>query len=156
MTITVTALGPNTSQISLADELNSTAFVTAIDAAIVAGGWIQHDVSNPLYRVYKALNLDGISYKFASVAFDVYRQRFWLSSWESWDNTTHEGLNEVYTVNGGYWQPYSFNNCDVIVFASLRWLGFQTYIRNVAAHHPVFVQETTRDHVQDTAAGGVP
>lgn len=156
MTIITTRLGPNTNQITIASELNSDAFVVALDAAIVAGGWVQHDVSNPLYRVYKAINLDGVSYKYASVSIDVYRQRFWLSCWESWNAATHVGTNEAFTVHGGYWQPYTFNNCEVVVFASLRWLGFQTYIRNVPAPHPVFVQETTRDHVQDTAAGGVP
>lgn len=156
MTVTTTRLGPNTNQISIAGELDSAAFLVALDAAIVAGGWIQHDIANPLYRVYKAINLDGITYKYASVSIDVYRQRFWLSCWESWNASTHVGTNESFTTLGGYWQPYTFSNCEVVVFASPRWLGFQTYIRNVPALHPVFVQETTRDHTQDTAAGGVP
>lgn len=156
MTVTSTSLGPNTIQINLQGEISSAAFLVALDAAIVAGGWAQFDIFNPVYRVYRALNIDGISYKYAAVSIDIARQRFWLTSFESWNATTHVGTNEVFNYNGGYWQPYTFNNCDVIVFSNTRWLGFQTYTRNVGAIHPVFVMETTRDHPQDTAAGGIP
>lgn len=156
MTITKTVLGSNTTQLALDGELNSTGFVAALDQAIVSGGWIQHDISNQYYRVYKAPNIDGATFKYAAVSIDVTRQRFWLTSWESWNAETHIGVNECYTHHGGYWQPYTFNWCDVIVYANKRWLGFQVFIRNVAAPHPVFVVETTRDHVQDTPEEGIP
>lgn len=157
MTITTTSLGDHTTQVSLNGETSLGPMIIALDAAIVSGSyWIQHDVTNQYYRVYKSLNIDGISYKYAAVSIDPMKQRLWIFTMENWDAVNHIATNEAFSTYGGYWSGFTFSNCDIVVFAGQKWLGIQTYVRSINNVSNSFVVETSREHVQDTAALGYP
>lgn len=157
MTVTTTALGANTKQISISGELDSAAIQSAVHAAIIADGWwtLYDDVHNS-FKVYRAINADATSYKYASISIDVMKQKIWLQVWENWNTTTHSGTNQAFDAYGGYYQTYTFNNSDIVVFVHPRYLGLHSYIRSVPGPWPVFCVETTRDNPQDTAAAGYP
>jgi hypothetical protein len=129
MTITTTQLGTYTTQISLSGEVNGLGMITALDAAIVAAGWTQWDVST-LTRVYRILNLDGVTYKYIGIYIDPYNGKINTTSYESWNATTHVGTNEVNTFGRSGEMGYLLSNTDVILMVSPYWLLIQTYISN--------------------------
>lgn len=155
MSVTTTSLGNHTTQITLSGETSSANFITALDTAITNAGWSQYDVSNQYFRVYRALNLDGTTYKIFAVHIDPVGMRIWTTSYESWDANAHVGTNEVWTYNRTGMMGYAYNNCDVIVMASQHWCVLQTFIRNQpSVWSGVF--ELMREANEDTVSAGYP
>ena len=155
MTVSTTALGTNTAQITINGETSPANIITALDAAIVAGGWSQHDVFNPYIRVYASTNKDGITSKYIQIVIEPASMKITTSSFESWNATTHVGTNEVHNFNRSGYMGYAYANCDIIVMVNPRWLILQTFIRNQASQWSGVV-EVSRDAPEDTAAAGYP
>lgn len=161
MSVTSTSIGTYTTQLTVAGEKGNAAFITALKAAIVVGAyWALYDEvlnnANGAVLVYRSLNKDATSYKYAMVSVDGLKQRVFLTGYESWDATNHVGKNPTFTLYGSFWLPYAYSNADFVVFAGPRWLGFLGYVNNIPAPFPCFVFETVREHAEDTAANGVP
>lgn len=155
MTVTVTALGPNTTQINLANETSLSGFITALDNAIVSAGWAQYDVSNQYNRIYSCLNADGVTQKLIGITIDPGNFKISTTSYESWNNTTHVGTNETFTFNRAGTSGIALNLCDVLVMASSKWLVIQTFIRNQPGPWSG-VFEVAREAPEDTATAGYP
>jgi hypothetical protein len=155
MTITTTALGANTTQITLSGETSVANFITALDTAITNGGWTQYDVSNQYNRIYSSVNADGSTYKLIGITIDPGTLKISTTSYELWNTTTHVGTNETFTFNRAGTMGIAFSLCDVLVMVSSKWLVLQSFIRNEpSCWSGVF--EVAREAVEDTAANGVP
>lgn len=155
MTVTVTNVGTNTTQITLNGETSVAGLITAMDNAIVAGGWAQYDVTNQYRRVYRALNNDGSTYKYIGFFIDPGALKITTTCYESWNATTHVGTNEVWTFNRAGWHGIHLSGCDVILMVTPYWCVLQTFIRNnPSVWSGVF--EVAREAPEDTAAAGYP
>jgi hypothetical protein len=155
MTVTVTSIGTNTTQITLTGETSVAGMITAMDNAIVAGGWVRYDVTNQYQRVYRALCKDGSTYKYIGIFIDPGNYKITTTCYESWNATTHVGTNEVYTFNRAGYHGVSLSGCDVIIMVSPFWCVLQTFIRNnPSVWSGVF--ECAREAPEDTPAAGFP
>ena len=155
MTVTTTSIGTYSKQITVSGETSSTNIISAIDAAIVALGWTQYDVTLSTIKVYRCLNADGSTYKYFAYHIDTNKMVIGTTSFESWSTSTHTGTNEVWNANRGWVMGYTMNSCDIIVMASSKWCIMQTYIRGI----PSFwsgVLEVQREFPEDTAVAGYP
>ena len=156
MTVTSTQIGANTTQITLTGETSPGGLLTALDAAIVASGWTQYDVfNNGSQRIYRSLCKDGVAFKYLGIFFDIANFRIQTTGYESWNASTHVGLNECDTGNYSGVMHFTLTACDVIVMASPRWCILQTFIRNNPSPWSGIV-ECAREAVEDTAAAGYP
>ena len=95
--MTTVTLGPNTRQVTATNETNWESQHAAVTAAIVALGWTvydyQHRNGNSL-MIYRCLNKDGTSYKYAFLNFDRSNMMIHLGCCESWDLSTKAMVNE--------------------------------------------------------------
>lgn len=157
MTVTSNSIGTYTTRIVIEGEVNDTAWLAAMDAAIVAGfHWAQYDsLAGGRFRVYRSLNLDGVTYKYASVGVSL-EQSIIITAWETWDATLHTGTNPSYTHYGDYYTSFGYFSCELFVYAGPRWLGTSSILSGMATPFPAFVVETTRDHPEDTVGAGYP
>lgn len=155
MSITSTAIGKHTTQITIAGGSTHNEVISALDIAIVAGGWQQHDVINPRNRVYKCLNKDGQTFKYIKVTFDIGGFKIYTTSFESWNAVTHVGTNEVFTGHNTGVMGYAFDLCDIIIMASNRWCLLQTFIRNQPSPWSGVI-EIARDATENTVEAGFP
>jgi hypothetical protein len=155
MTITTTALGAHTTQISLSGETSPANFITALDTAIVSGGWAQYDVSNQYNRIYSCLNADGSTYKLIGIFIDPGTFKINTTTYELWNTTTHVGTNEAFTYGRSGTMGFALTGTDVIVMVSSKWLILQTAINNqLSPWSGVF--EVAREMPEDTASAGYP
>lgn len=156
MTITTTSLGSYSTQITLSNETNSTAMITALDAAIIAGGWSQYDVfNNGTQRIYRSLNKDAVTYKYISFFIDIATWKISTSSFESWNATTHVGTNEVASFSRQGAGGYSLYGSDIVLMVSNRWCIIQTFVRGQVSQWSGVI-EVQREAAEDTAAAGYP
>lgn len=156
MTITTTSLGSYSTQITLSNETSSNAMITALDTAIVAGGWTQYDVyNNGTQRIYRSLNKDGSTYKYISFFIDIATFKIATSCFESWNATTHVGTNEVATYSRNAICGYALQASDVVLMVSNRWCIIQTFIRGQVSQWSGVI-EVQREAAEDTAAAGYP
>ena len=150
MTITTTQLGTYTTQITLSGEVNGLGMITALDAAIVAAGWTQWDISTPT-RVYRILNRDGVTYKYVGIFIDPYNNKINTTVYESWDATLHTALNEVTTFGRTGEMGSLYSNTDIILMVSPNWLILQTFISNQPSQWSGVI-EFERELAEDTTA----
>ena len=155
MSVTTTTLGANTVHLAISGETSVTNFITALDAAIVNGGWSQVDVSNPYNRIYSAPNADGVTVKYIGINIDPGFLKISTTSYESWNATTHVGTNQTWTFNRAGAMGFAFNFCDVLLFVNSRWLILQSFIRNQPSCWSGVV-ELAREAPEDTATAGYP
>lgn len=148
----------NTRHVYVDGETNVDAIIATVDLAITQLGWT---VCGSKYlgertRVYKVLNADATSYKYAVLLWETQRQQMVFTTCESWDNVTRVMTNEVWTCNRSVGRMgYAFNNCDIFIFGNTRYLGIMTYIHGSASPWSMVV-EHEREAPEDTAAAGYP
>lgn len=156
MSVTTTSLGSYSTQITLSNETSSTNFITALDAAIVAGGWTQYDVfANGTQRVYRCLNKDAVTYKYIHFFIDIATWKLSTSCFETWNATTHVGTNETITFSRVAYSGYSLYGSDILLMVSNRWCIIQTFIRGEVSPWSGVI-EIQRESAEDTAAAGYP
>ena len=101
--ITPVSLGPNSVQLTYGAIETLTDVLNAFQSALPSLGWSVHDASAGTGAItFKALNADGVSYKFVRVVVDS--GFIWLELYESWDALTHVGVNVAYNSGkAAYW-----------------------------------------------------
>lgn len=157
--VTTTNLGTNTRQVSCYGGVyNYDAIIAAIDAAVVALGWECYDAiyKGTVTRVYRKINKDANTYKYAILRIDKWRTRLYFNACESWSTATQTATNECWSNYGSHGQMgFALNNCDIIIFGNARYLGFMTYIQGSASHWAICV-EAEREAAEDTYTAGYP
>jgi hypothetical protein len=162
MPITTVSIGANTRQVNVSNEQSSVNIITAVDAAIVQGGWTRHDTfasadgGSQRTHVYRAINADGVTFKHFIVRWDTINLMIYTATCEFWNTSTKTATNECFT-NGGRMlgSGYALSNTSIIVMSSLRWAVLYPFVRNEPSMwQGVF--EFQREASEDTAALGTP
>lgn len=155
---TTASIGTYSRQVSAYLSNNFDSVIAAVDAAIVGLGWTSYDTiyKGIVTRVFRCLNKDGSTYKYAIFRWDKPNQVCTMTSCESWDTSTHTPTNETNNGKGIYGRvPFAVDYCDIVIFGSTRWLGMLSYIATVPSDWALCV-ESEREAAEDTAAALVP
>lgn len=166
MTITVTAIGDSTVQVVTSGTSSTFSDLTSAVRDAIIGvsptattGWTLYDsfTSGIIFtQVFRALNIDGVSYKNIILRWNTMSQELNTSTCESWDLVNHVVLaNEAWTFMDSSPIPYRLGSCDLIIMVSPRWCVFQSYL---AGEQGLWagVFEMERDDTLDTATAGYP
>lgn len=105
--------------------------------------------------VFKALNADGVTYKYAIFRFNIPNGTLDTSTCESWNKYTHTAVNEVYTYLNCSTVYFRLDATDIILFINPRWLFAHSYINNEPGQWSGIV-EMAREDAADTVAKNVP
>lgn len=163
MSITSTSIGDNTVQISTSGTTFS-AFLSAVTDAITGTtptkttGWSLYDqvtVGIITTQVFRSLNEDNSTYKYAILRWNVVTNELNTATGESWNNTTHVATNECWTFFDCAPIPFYTTGCDFLIFVHPRWLAFNAYIANEASVW-AGVFEIEREDAQDTSSLNIP
>jgi hypothetical protein len=106
-------------------------------------------------QVFKSLCKDNVMYKIFIIRYNMYDQSIWTSSCESWNVTTHQPTNEVWTHYDIAPIGWNVTNMDMIVMVSPRWLALTSFIGNEQGNW-AGVFEVDREDPADTGASGFP
>lgn len=157
--VSETVIGPRTKKISAYGATNFDSVISQTVASIVSMGWDLYDVhyKGYVYTVFRSLNLDGLTYKYAMILWDKTKSRFMLTSMESWSLSTKAVTNECYTSNRtDGWMTFSQDRCDITIFCTSRYLGLMSTWNKTNASVWSVVTEIEREAPEDTAAAGYP
>jgi hypothetical protein len=80
--------------------------------------------------VYRVLNADSTTYKYAILRWNTLLLNFNLSACEAWDQVNHIATNETWHNSGCFYQGYDIKDCSIFVGATTRHLVIQPFIRN--------------------------
>lgn len=160
----LTSLGNNSAQLQVPANASLVDVQDTIEAYITAHGWTLHDgiMSGSLKRVYKALNKDGVTFKYAAIDFSYisYYKTFMVSVWELWDELNHIGSNSCAYSEDFYSYAQKMNLSQgqtVFIFAHPRYLVMQAYPKaSMQGNSWIGCIEVARDNPEDTAAKGYP
>ena len=136
MAVSNTAYSTNSYRVTCATELDSNTMIAGVNTAITTLGWSLYDSINQttyspmVTRVYRVLNADGTSYKYAIIRYNTLKLNFNLSACESWDTTAKVPTNETWHNLGMFYQGYDIRDGFIFVHATARHLILQPYIRN--------------------------
>lgn len=162
MSVTNNQFATNTYEIVIANELTgSNNVIAGVNTAITTLGWTLHDsVDQTTYspmvtRVYRVLNVDATTYKYAILRYDTLKLRINLSTCESWSNVSHTATNESWHSDGCFYHGYDLRQSYIIVNATARHLLLQTAILNELGHWAA-IFETERVAAEDIASNTAP
>ena len=162
MSVTNNQFATNTYEIVIANELTgSNNVIAGVNTAITTLGWTLHDsVDQTTYspmvtRVYRVLNVDATTYKYAILRYDTLKLRINLSTCESWSNVSHTATNESWHSDGCFYHGYDLRQSYIIVNATERHLLLQTAILNELGHWAA-IFETERVAAEDIASNTAP
>lgn len=162
MAVTNTQFATNSYKITIANELGgSNNVIAGVNTAITTLGWDLYDsidqttYSPMVTRVYREINADGNSYKFAILRFDTLRLRLNLSTCESWNTSTKVPTNESWHADGCFYHGYDLRQSYIIVNATARHLLIQTAIINELGHW-AGIFEAERVAGEDITANSTP
>ena len=116
----------NTKIITISQEIGSDSIIAGVESAITGMGWALYDtvtttLFNPIVtKVYRALNVDGVTYKYLIIRWDTLKLFFYTSCCEAWNTTTQLPTNESWTQAGGFAQGYDPQNSFIILSATAR------------------------------------
>lgn len=136
MAVANTAYSTNSYQVTITNELDSNTIIAGVNTAITTLGWSLFDtVAQTTYspmvtRVYRVLNADGVTYKYAILRWNTLQLSLNLSTCESWNTTTKVATNESWHNAGMFYQGYDLKDCVIFVGATARHLVIQPFIRN--------------------------
>ena len=130
----------NTVIVQVSQETTSTTLINAVTTFLTGTGWTLYDtvnasvLANPFTpietRVYRALNADGVTYKYFIIRWDTLKLFFYTSCCESWNATTHVATNESWTQAGGFAQGYDLGNSYLILSARARHVMIWPFINS--------------------------
>lgn len=165
MTITATALGTQSVQITLSGLDNTFIdFFLKVKNAITGTspvattGWElldELDAGVIHTQVFRCLNKDNVTYKNIILRWNIHTLEINTSTCESWNATTHVATNEAHTFFNCAPVHFSLNACDLVIFVSPRWCAMISYING----EPCLwagVFESAREDSSDTAAANYP
>ena len=166
MSIVNTPMGPNSFQFDYSTGTTIAEIITALEAEILNNhGWELHDAAaGTNQRCYKAKNKDDVTYKY--VVLDLSSANsIKLVVYESWNETTHTGTNKANNSDTASMAGAitALQPGQIFLFVNPRWLAMTTRNPfNGVLNYDLSAQgifgcfEFTRDHSEDTGAGGVP
>ena len=164
MSVNTTAIGSNSWQLDYTAGTTLAQIRAAVDEVMILGGWEVFDASvNSGAACYRALNKDGLSYKYAVLEFAA--NTFVVKCYESWNASTHAGTNLAYNSDSTTYQgKYSLTAAgQIFAFIHPRWAAFVTrdpanaLLNYNSSWQGLFgVFEIARDNPEDTAAAGYP
>ena len=164
-TIVATSIGENSVQITSAGTNNTlTEFMQDVSDAITGvapvrtTGWAVYDTFTSgiiKTQVYRALNKDGITYKYLIMKWNTMACEVNTSTCESWDTVAHVPTNEAWTFFDCAPITYRLSACDFVVNTNPRWAILTSYINGEPGLW-AGVFETDREDVTDTPANGAP
>lgn len=136
MAVANTAYSTNSYKVTISNELESNTIIAGVNTAITTLGWSLYDsidqttYSPMVTRVYRVLNSDGVSYKYAILRWNTLLLNFNLSTCEDWNTETNVPTNESWHNSGMFYQGYDLKDCEIFVGATARHLIVQPFIRN--------------------------
>jgi hypothetical protein len=136
MAVANTQYSTNSYKVEISNELGSNTIIAGVNTAITTLGWslfdsvAQTDYSPMATYVYRVLNADAVTYKYAILRWNTLLLNFNLSTAEGWNETTHVATNESWHNAGMFYQGYDLKDCVIFVGATARHLIVQPFIRN--------------------------
>jgi hypothetical protein len=136
MSVANTQYTTNCYRIDISDEFGSNNVIAEVNTAITTLGWSLYDsIDQTTYspmatRVYRVLNADSITYKYAILRWNTLLLNFNLSTCESWNTSTQTATNESWHNLGCFYQGYDLRDCSIYVSATSRHMVIQPSIRN--------------------------
>lgn len=141
MSVTSTQYTANSYKIKIVNEFNgSNDIIDAVNTAITTSGWSLYDSVNqteysPMAtRVYRAGNVDGVTFKYAIVKYDTLKLRINLSCCESWNTISKVATNECWHSDGSFYHGYDAVDSAIFVAANNRHLLLQSFIQEEPSH----------------------
>jgi len=136
MAVTNSTYSNNSIKVTITNEFNSNTVISNVNTAITTLGWSLFDSVNQatyspmVTRVYRVLNADTTTYKYAILRYDTVLLRLNLSCAEDWNATTKVATNESWHNAGLFYMGYDLRDCFIFVSATSRHLMLQSWIRN--------------------------
>ena len=122
-----------------------------------SSGWSLYDcfqVGYTITQAYRALNIDGTTYKYAILRWNLHLIEVNLSSCESW--TVGSGAtNEVWTYFDCSPIGFRLDVTDMIINSNPRWLMLNSFLNGEPSNWAMVV-ESAREDITDTAANALP
>lgn len=162
MAVTNAQFATNSYKISITNELTgSNNVIAGVNTAITTLGWQLYDsIDQTTYspivtRVYRVINADGNSYKYAILRYNTLRLRINLSTCESWNTSTKVPTNESWHADGCFYHGYDLRYSSIIVNATERHILLQCYILDEPGHW-AGIFEAERVAGEDVSANSAP
>lgn len=136
MAVANTAYSTNSYKVTITNEFDSNTFIAGVNTAITTLGWSLFDSVNQttyspmVTRVYRVLNADATTYKYAILRYDTLLLRLNLSCAENWNTSSKVATNESWHNAGLFYLGYDLRDCFMFVSATARHLILQSWIRN--------------------------
>lgn len=161
MSVTTNTIGTNSRQLVISGETSIDNILTAVSNALVALGWTAYDTvttganNAQVRQIFRVLCADGTTYKYLGILWHPNKGLFHTTCYESWNNTTHVGTNEVFTNGYTFPQGVQYSNCSIYIFASARWAVLFSYVHGEPGPWSG-VFEFEREVAEDTTGAGYP
>jgi hypothetical protein len=122
-----------------------------------SSGWSLYDCSQAGYTItqaFRALNADGVTYKYAILRWNLHLMEINMSSCESWVIGSG-GSNEVWTYFDCSPIGFKLDATDIIVNSNPRWLMINSFLNGEPSNWAMVV-ESAREDLTDTVANALP
>ena len=160
MAVVTTALGPNSTRLDYPASESLTNLITAVENFLATHGWSLWDAeAGTNARAYRALNKDGLSYKYVVLDWNTAGYLL-LKVYESWNADSHAGTNLCYlSDNSAYAQRISpASGGSLCIFAQASYLIIQSNnsgtIGSSTGNAWSGCIEVSRDNPNDTPEAG--
>jgi hypothetical protein len=161
MSVANTAYSTNSYKVTIANEFDSNTVIAGANTVITTLGWTNYDtISQTTYspmatKVYRVLNADGLTYKYAIIRWNTLLLNFNLSTCEDWNTSTKVATNESWHNAGMFYQGYDLRDCFIFIGATARHIVMQPFIRNEPGLWSA-VLEFERVAAEDISANAAP
>lgn len=162
MAVVTNTLGPNSARLDYPASESLVNLIAAVENYIALHGWTLWDAAaGANARAYRALNKDGLSYKYVVLDWNTAGYLF-LKVYESFNSSTHSGSNLCYlSDNTGYAQRITLTTGgSLCIFAQSKYLISQSNntgtIGSSTGNAWSGCIEVSRDNPADTPAAGYP
>lgn len=162
MSVTNTSYTTNSYTVTVANELvDSNNTIAGVNTAITTLGWSLYDsIDQTTYspivtRVYRVLNVDAATYKYAILRWDTINLRLNLSCAEDWSTSSKTPTNESWHNAGLFSLGYDLRDCVFYVAATARHLVLYTKIRGESGLW-AGIFEFERIAAEDTSSNTAP
>ena len=105
--------------------------------------------------VYRAINSDGITYKYLILRWNPLKQEFYTSTCESWNTTTKVPTNECWINQGNFVQGYDLKDSFIWIGATSKHIVFWNFIKNEPGLWTM-IFEFERVSPEDLASNTIP
>lgn len=165
--LATTQLGPNSWVIAFAMGTTVAQISAEVTTVLVAAGWEVYDaVAGTKAICYRALNKDGLTYKYMVLNYNTTNWMF-IQVYESWNPSTHTGTNPCprnSDTSAGYQQTLLLSSDKglLYIFANTRYAAFgarqysYSTFGNTTTCGVSGCFEFDRDNPDDTVAAGYP